>query len=197
MREVKHVCPEILFEDVQLLLKCCHLGLHIRDRCRLALQMKVEIVQVFKGVDKKGDNSHVFLAVEKFLIHSCGGFLVQLSKKNVDVVTDIGGLAVVAFWRSPHGPLGSGPPRAGCSQRRKRKEKGEKGKKRKKERRRKKRKGKRREEREENLRPIWAGYSVFRHCTSLYTRPLILQLGNRPQVGGHRAVGSIIGTTIV
>ena len=23
----------------------------------------------------------------------------------------IGGLAVVAFWRSPHGPLGSGPPR--------------------------------------------------------------------------------------
>ena len=38
----------------------------------------------------------------------------------------IGGLAVVAFWRSPHGPLGSGPPRAGYSQRRKRKEKGEK-----------------------------------------------------------------------
>ena len=37
----------------------------------------------------------------------------------------IGGLAVVAFWRSPHGPLGSGPPRAGYSQRRKRKEKGE------------------------------------------------------------------------
>ena len=39
----------------------------------------------------------------------------------------------------------------------------------KKERRRKKRKGKkRREEREEDLRPIWAGYSVFRLCTSLY-----------------------------
>ena len=37
----------------------------------------------------------------------------------------IGGLAVVAFWRSPHGPLGSGLPRAGYSQRRKRKEKGE------------------------------------------------------------------------
>ena len=36
----------------------------------------------------------------------------------------IGGLAVVAFWQSPHGPLGSGPPRAGYSQRRKRKEKG-------------------------------------------------------------------------
>ena len=36
----------------------------------------------------------------------------------------IGGLSVVAFWRSPHGPLGSGPPRAGYSQRRKRKEKG-------------------------------------------------------------------------
>ena len=46
----------------------------------------------------------------------------------------IGGLAVVAFWRSPHGPLGSGPPRAGYSQKRKRKEKGEKGKRRKKER---------------------------------------------------------------
>ena len=38
--------------------------------------------------------------------------------------TSIGGPAVVAFWRSPHGPLGSGPPRAGYSQRRKRKEKG-------------------------------------------------------------------------
>ena len=31
----------------------------------------------------------------------------------------------MAFWQSPHGPLGSGPPRAGYSQRRKRKEKGE------------------------------------------------------------------------
>ena len=30
----------------------------------------------------------------------------------------------MAFWRLPHGPLGSGPPRAGYSQRRKRKEKG-------------------------------------------------------------------------
>ena len=37
---------------------------------------------------------------------------------------NIGGLAVVAFWRSPHGPLGSVPPRAGYLQRRKRKEKG-------------------------------------------------------------------------
>ena len=46
-------------------------------------------------------------------------------------MVSIGGLAVVAFWRSPHGPLGSGPPRAGYSQRRKRKEKGEKGKKKK------------------------------------------------------------------
>ena len=45
--------------------------------------------------------------------------------------------------------------------------------------RRKKRKGK--GEGGENLRPIWAGYSVFRLCTSLYTRPLILQLGNRPK----------------
>ena len=40
------------------------------------------------------------------------------------VLMFIGGLAVVAFWRLPHGPLGSGPPRAGYSQRRKRKEKG-------------------------------------------------------------------------
>ena len=38
----------------------------------------------------------------------------------------------MAFWRSQHGPLGSGPLRAGYSQRRKRKEKGEKGKRRKK-----------------------------------------------------------------
>ena len=41
----------------------------------------------------------------------------------------IGGMAVVAFWRSPHRPLGSarfpGPPRAGYSQRRKRKIGGE------------------------------------------------------------------------
>ena len=97
-------------------------------------------------------------------------------------IGSIGGLAVVAFWRSPHGPLGSGPPRAGYSQRKKRKEKGER---KKKERRRKKKGKKRREKREENLRPMWAGYSVFRFCTSLYTRPLILQLGNRPQVGLH------------
>ena len=33
---------------------------------------------------------------------------------------------------------------------------------------------KRRGEREEDLRPICAGYSVFRLCTSLYTRPLTL-----------------------
>ena len=91
----------------------------------------------------------------------------------------------MAFWRSPHGPLGSGPPRAGYIQRKlnkKEERKGRKGKKKKKER----RKGKkRREEREEDLRPIWVCYSVFRLCTSLYPRPLILQLGNRPQVGLH------------
>ena len=80
----------------------------------------------------------------------------------------------MAFWQSPHGPLGSGPPRAGYSQRRKRKkrEKMEKEK-RKKEEERKEKGKKRREEREEDLRPIWAGYSVFRLCTSLYTRLLI------------------------
>ena len=77
----------------------------------------------------------------------------------------------MAFWRSPHGPLGSGPPRAGHSQSRKKKEKGEKGKRRKKERKKeKKRKGKKRRK-GRDLRPIWAGYSVFRLCTSLYTRP--------------------------
>ena len=86
----------------------------------------------------------------------------------------------MAFWRSPHGPLGSGPPRAGYSQRRMRKEKGEK-----KKRRRKKRKGKKRREEREDLRPIWAGYSVFRLCTSLYTRPLKLQFGKRLQEGLH------------
>ena len=66
--------------------------------------------------------------------------------------------------------------------------KGRKGKKkteRKKERKRKIKEKEKREEREEDLRPIWAGYSVFRLCTSLYTRPLILQLGNRPKVGLH------------
>ena len=45
--------------------------------------------------------------------------------QNFMILPSIGGLAVVAFWRSPHGPLGSGPPRAGYLQRRKRKEKGE------------------------------------------------------------------------
>ena len=98
-------------------------------------------------------------------------------------IWNIGGLAIVAFWRSPHGPLGSGPPRAGYSQRRKRKEKGKEE--RKKEGERKGKEKKRREEREEDLRPIWAAYSVFRLCMSLYTRPLILQLDNRPQVGLH------------
>ena len=63
---------------------------------------------------------------------------------------DIGGLAVVAFWRSPHGPLGSGLPRAGYSQRRKRKEKGEKGKKRRKKER--KKEGERKEKEKEKKR---------------------------------------------
>ena len=72
----------------------------------------------------------------------------------------------MAFWRSPHGPLGSRPPRAGYSQ----KERGKKRRKGKKEEREKKKKGKgnkRREEREEDLRTILAGYSVFSLCTSL------------------------------
>ena len=86
----------------------------------------------------------------------------------------------MAFWRSLHGPLGSGPPRASYSQRRKRKDKGKRRKKEKEEKRK-----KRREEKEEDWRPIWASYSVFRLCTSLYTKPLILQLGNRPQIGLH------------
>ena len=68
-------------------------------------------------------------------------------------------------------------------------ERGKKREKRKKEERKKERKkGERKEkekEREEDLRPIWVGYSVFRLCTSLYARLLILQLGNRPQVGLH------------
>ena len=52
----------------------------------------------------------------------------------------------------------------------------EKGKRRKKEGESKEKGKKRREEREENLGPIWAGYSVFRLCMSLNTRPLILQI---------------------
>ena len=105
----------------------------------------------------------------------------------------IGGLAVVAFSRSPHGPLGSGPPRAGYSQKKREERKGRRGKKkkeRKKEKERKKKERKKEKRRkgrilETDLRPIWAGYSVFRLSTSLYTRPLISQLGNRPQVGLH------------
>ena len=64
----------------------------------------------------------------------------------------------------------------------------ERGKKREKEERKKegeRKEKEKREEKKEHLRPIWAGYSVFRLCTSLYTRPLILQLSNRPQVGLH------------
>ena len=66
---------------------------------------------------------------------------------------------------------------------RKGKKKKERKKERKKEGERKEKEKRRREESEEDLRPILAGYSMFRLCTSLYTRPLILQLGNRPQVG--------------
>ena len=69
-------------------------------------------------------------------------------------------------------------------------ERGKKSEKREKEERKKNEKEKEKEKREEkqgrkeeDLRPIWVGYSVFRLCTSLYIRPLILQLGNRPQVG--------------
>ena len=46
----------------------------------------------------------------------------------------------MAFWRSPHGPLGFGPPRAGYSQRIKRKEKGKEERKKEKEKKRKKEK---------------------------------------------------------
>ena len=46
--------------------------------------------------------------------------------------------------------------------------KGKKGKKKKERNKEKEKEEKRREEREEDLRPIWAGYSVFRLCTSLY-----------------------------
>ena len=88
--------------------------------------------------------------------------------------TFIGGLAVVAFWRwrSPHGPLGSGSPRAGYySQRRKRKEKWEKGKREKKEQ--KEREEKRKKEKKRKGRSR-----------------------SRPTHNGRRAVGSI-GPTFV
>ena len=44
-----------------------------------------------------------------------GGYFDQFrrSRDRSTWLTIIGGLAVVAFWRSPHGLLGSGPPRAG------------------------------------------------------------------------------------
>ena len=64
----------------------------------------------------------------------------------------IGGLAVVAFWQSPHGPLGSGPPRAGYSQRRKRGKKGEKGQRRKKVRKKEKEKKRKKEKRRKGRR---------------------------------------------
>ena len=99
--------------------------------------------------------------------------------------THIDGLAVVAFWRSPHGPLGSGLP----TQRIKRKEKGEKGKRKKEKKKERERKEKEKERRRKGrkLKPIWVGYSVSRLCTSLYTRPLISQSGeSRPTHNGHR-----------
>ena len=77
--------------------------------------------------------------------------------------------------------LGRPGPVTYKEERGKKREKREKRKERKKE----KEKKRKKEEREEDLRPIWAGYSVFRLCTSFYTRPLILQLGNRPQEGLH------------
>ena len=71
----------------------------------------------------------------------------------------------MAFWRLPHGPLGSGPPRAGYSQIRKRKEKGK---------RRKKKEGERKEKekREEKKgKKTWDRYGpvipclgFVRHC---------------------------------
>ena len=86
-------------------------------------------------------------------------------------VVHIGGPAVVAFWRSPHGPLGSGPPRADYSQRRKRKERGEKGKRRKKEEgeRKEKKKEKRRKELKEKKTSDRYGLVIpcigfLRHC---------------------------------
>ena len=57
----------------------------------------------------------------------------------------IGGLAVVAFWRSPHGPLGSGLPR-----KKKEERKGRKGEKKEKKEGERKEKEKRGEEREED-----------------------------------------------
>ena len=71
---------------------------------------------------------------------------------------------------SPHGPLGSGPPRAGYSQRRKRKEKGKRRKKERKNERKKERKkeGERKEKekgKEKKGKKTWdryGGYSVFR-----------------------------------
>ena len=88
-------------------------------------------------------------------------------KSDIDKLETIGGLAVVAFWRSPHGPLGSGPPRAGYSQRRKRKGKGEKGKRRKKKQR--ERKKEKREEKKgkktwDRYGPVIPCLNFVRHC---------------------------------
>ena len=101
--------------------------------------------------------------------------MVQKKKKNQHpeshqretIAYIIGGLAVVAFWRSPHGPLGSRPSRAGYSQRRKRKEKREKGKK-KKERKKEKEKAKREEKKGKKTRdrygPVIPCLGFVRHC---------------------------------
>ena len=49
-----------------------------------------------------------------------------------------------------------------------------------------KEKEKRGEKKGKKTRPIWAGYSVFRLCTSLYQAlNTVLQLGIRPLVGQH------------
>ena len=89
------------------------------------------------------------------------------------MIKAIGGLAVVAFGDRHMGRLVLGLPGPVTH-------KEERGKKREKKERKKEGEGerkekeiKRRKEREEDLRLIWASYSVFRLCMSLYIRPLI------------------------
>ena len=86
-----------------------------------------------------------------------------------------GGLAVEWRFGDRHMGrlvLGRPGPVTHKEERRKKREKREKEEK-KKEGERKEKEKKKREEREEDLRPIWTGYSVFRLCASLYTRPFI------------------------
>ena len=72
----------------------------------------------------------------------------------------------MAFWQSPHGPLGSGPPRGGYSQRRKR----QKREKMEKEERKKKKEKKRKKEKRRKGRRLETRYGPVIPCLGIIRR---------------------------